>query len=131
MARKSMLEIFARRLPRLALCTLPAVLALCWISAGEANSPGLQQATGSPAMVAETMTESSRSAAAATGPATDIPGVPAATGTGGAAGKAGHKDLTVFFSIGVIVDILLVMAFLVWAVGQWSKSGKKEPKNHA
>jgi len=132
MARKSMLKISGRQALRLALFALPVLLALCWTSPGEADSPGLQQATGSPALAAETLTENSRSAAAAPGPATDIPGaLPAATGTGGAASKAGRKDLTVFFSIGVIVDILLVTAFLVWAVGQWSKSGKKEPKDHA
>jgi hypothetical protein len=33
----------------------------------------------------------------------------------------GREDLTVFFSIGVVVDVLLVTAFLVWAVGQWRK----------
>ena len=32
-----------------------------------------------------------------------------------------RTDLTVFFSIGIVVDVLLVTAFLVWAVGQWRK----------
>jgi hypothetical protein len=132
MAGKSMLKISGRQLLRLALFTLPVVLAFCWTSPGEAYSPGLQQATGSPALAAETITENSRSVAAAPGPATDAPGVlSAGTDTGGVAGKAGRKDLTVFFSIGVIVDILLVTAFLVWAVGQWSKTKKQEPKDHA
>ena len=33
----------------------------------------------------------------------------------------GREDLTVFFSIGLVIDVLLVTAFLVWAVGQWRK----------
>lgn len=35
-----------------------------------------------------------------------------------------RKDLTVFFSIGAILDVLLVAAFLIWAVGQWRKANK-------
>jgi hypothetical protein len=35
-----------------------------------------------------------------------------------------REDLTVFFTIGVVVDVLLVTAFLVWAVGQWRKPRK-------
>jgi hypothetical protein len=35
-----------------------------------------------------------------------------------------REDLTMFFSIGVIVDVLLVTAFLIWAVGQWRKARK-------
>jgi hypothetical protein len=33
----------------------------------------------------------------------------------------GREDLTVFFSIGLVIDVLLVTAFLVWAAGQWRK----------
>ncbi len=36
----------------------------------------------------------------------------------------GREDLTVFFSIGIAVDVLLVTVFLVWAVRQWRKTGK-------
>ncbi len=32
-----------------------------------------------------------------------------------------REDLTVFFAIGIVIDILLVAAFIVWAVGQWRK----------
>ena len=35
-----------------------------------------------------------------------------------------REDLTVFFTIGVIVDVFLVGAFLLWAVGQWRKAKK-------
>jgi len=113
------------QLLRPALLALQVVLVLGWTSPGQAKSSGLQLSTGSPAMVAEAMAENGRSPAGAPGPAADIPGaMPAATGGGSAAGNAGRKDLTVFFSIGVIVNILLVTVFLVWAVGQWSRSKK-------
>ncbi len=46
------------------------------------------------------------------------------TGAGEAAVNGGREDLTVFFAIGVIVDVLLVTAFLIWAVGQWRKTKK-------
>jgi len=36
----------------------------------------------------------------------------------------GREDLSVFFTIGVIVDVLLVTGFAVWAVGQWRKPRK-------
>jgi len=41
-----------------------------------------------------------------------------------AAAAGGREDLSVFFSIGVVVDVLLVTVFLVWAVGQWRKTKK-------
>jgi hypothetical protein len=70
-----------------------------------------------------------------------VAGVPVpATGTIASASTAsaaletqagdGREDLTVFFSIGVIVDVLLVTAFLIWAVRQWRKTGKQEPNNN-
>jgi len=49
---------------------------------------------------------------------------PVSAGTGGVAVNGGRQDLTVFFSIGVVIDICLVIAFLVWAVGQWRKTKK-------
>ena len=125
MARKSILKIHGRQLFRLALLTLPVLLLLSWTPPGKATSSSLQQSAGSPTLVAEALAENGRAAAGTPGPVTDIPGaLPAATGAGGVAGTAGRKDLTVFFSIGVIVDVLLVTAFLVWAAGQWSKSRK-------
>jgi hypothetical protein len=39
-------------------------------------------------------------------------------------GSDGRRDMTAFFTIGAIVDVLLVAAFLVWAVGQWRKAKK-------
>jgi len=43
------------------------------------------------------------------------------SGTGSTVANGEREDLTVFFAIGVIVDVLLVTAFLAWAVGQWRK----------
>ncbi|VAW81158.1 hypothetical protein MNBD_GAMMA14-890 [hydrothermal vent metagenome] len=36
----------------------------------------------------------------------------------------GREDLSTFFSIGVVIDVLLLTAFLIWAVGQWRKTKK-------
>lgn len=112
-----------RQCRRLALVTLPVVLMLGWAAALEAKPASLQQDTPGPTLSAEVMAEHGPAAAGAQGH-TDIPGdTPAGTGGGDAAGTAeGKKDLTVFFSIGIIVDILLVTAFVIWAAGQWSKS---------
>jgi hypothetical protein len=57
--------------------------------------------------------------------AADIP-VSTSSGTSveDAAVNDRSEDLTVFFSIGVIIDVLLVAAFLVWAIGQWRKTKK-------
>ncbi len=41
-----------------------------------------------------------------------------------AAVTGGRDDLTTFFSIGVVIDVLLLTAFLIWAVGQWRKTKK-------
>ena len=38
--------------------------------------------------------------------------------------SGGREDLTVFFAIGLVLDVFLVAAFLVWAVGQWHKTKK-------
>ncbi len=36
---------------------------------------------------------------------------------------AADSDMTGFFAIGAIIDVLLVIAFIVWALRQWRKSG--------
>jgi len=46
------------------------------------------------------------------------------SGADGAAVNGEREDLTVFFAVGVIVDVFLVAAFLFWAVGQWRKTKK-------
>ena len=44
------------------------------------------------------------------------------SGARGDAGGGEQKDLTAFFVIGFIINILLIGAFMFWAVGQWRKT---------
>jgi len=119
------LTLHGKRRLRLALLVLPVVLMHAWTPASTADSPGLLQATGRPAIPSEAVAEDGAATATPPGLAADIPAsAPDGTGTAEQADKSGGKDLTVFFSIGAIVDILLVTAFLFWAVGQWSRTKK-------
>ena len=121
--KTSTLHLPGGPLLRVALFTLPVVLALAWAPARAAQATNLQQATGSSTMVTEALAENGGAVAGVPGLATNIPeSMPANAGKKGAATNDDRKDLTVFFSIGVIADILLVAAFLIWAVGQWSKT---------
>jgi len=43
-----------------------------------------------------------------------------------ATGVGKEKNLTGFFAIGLLVNILMMTLFGVWAVRQWRKTGKKE-----
>ena len=123
MTKTLMLNLPGGPLLRVALFTLPVVLALAWAPPGEAQSTNLQQATGSSTVVTETMAENGRTVTEAPGPATNIPeSISGNSGKKDTTPSDDSKDLTVFFSIGVIVDILLVAAFLIWAAGQWSKT---------
>ncbi len=68
--------------------------------------------------------QSPDTALTATGSRTGSPATSTGTadsGTGSTAANGEREDLTVFFAIGVVVDVLLVTAFLAWAVGQWRK----------
>ena len=123
MTKTSILNLPGGPLLRVALFTLPVVLALAWAPPGEAQSTNLQQATGSSTMVTEALAENGRAVAGVPGPATNIPeSISGNSGKKDTTPSDDSKDLTVFFSIGVIVDILLVAAFLIWAAGQWSKT---------
>lgn len=63
-------------------------------------------------------------------------GAQALTATVGSAGPDGdpvmrelspddaRDDLSVFFSIGIAIDVLLLTAFLIWAAGQWRRTRK-------
>ena len=55
---------------------------------------------------------------------TELATVPVAPlpGARGDAGGGEPKDLTAFFAIGFIINILLICAFIYWAVGQWRKA---------
>ena len=35
-----------------------------------------------------------------------------------------REDLSVFFTIGIVIDVLLLTGFLVWARGQWRRTRK-------
>ena len=123
MTKTSILNLPGGPLLRVALFTLPVVLALAWAPPGEAQSTNLQQATGSSTMVTEALAENGRAVAGVPGLATNIPeSISGNSGKKDTTPSDDSKDLTVFFSIGVIVDILLVAAFLIWAAGQWSKT---------
>ena len=123
MTKTSILNLPGGPLLRVALFTLPVVLALAWAPPGEAQSTNLQQATGSSTVVTEALAENGRTVTEAPGPATNIPeSISGNSGKKDTTPSDDRKDLTVFFSIGVIVDILLIAAFLIWAAGQWSKT---------
>ena len=52
---------------------------------------------------------------------TPAPARPLSGARGDAAGGE-QKDLTAFFVIGFVINILLIGAFMFWAVGQWRKT---------
>jgi len=127
MTATSMANPPGEQLHRLCLPVLALAFMLVWTVPGEANSPGAQQTAGGSTTVAGAATSNGNAVAESAAAATDAAvSRPDDQGAAGPAGKGGGKDLTVFFSIGVIVDILLVTAFLIWAVGQWTKSKKQE-----
>jgi len=35
---------------------------------------------------------------------------------------------TIFFAIGIVINLALLAAFLLWAVRQWKKGGKRDPR---
>ncbi len=82
-----------RRLVRLCLLVLPVLFTLAWAPQGAATLPELQQQTASPVPVTEA----------------------------GAVHET-RENLTGFFAIGIIINVLLVAFFMVWAVGQWRKN---------
>ena len=43
------------------------------------------------------------------------------SGAEGVEVENGRGDLTVFFAIGMVINVLMVTAFLIWAIGQWRK----------
>ena len=52
--------------------------------------------------------------------------LPAGTRTDDVVAQARQKkrDLTGFWVIGILINIVVMTAFVVWAVGQWRKSGR-------
>jgi hypothetical protein len=39
--------------------------------------------------------------------------------------EAERDDLTVFFTIGVVINIVMITAYFIWAYKQWGKSGAR------
>lgn len=35
-----------------------------------------------------------------------------------------QKDLTAFFAVGLVINIVMITAFFIWAYKQWNKSGR-------
>ena len=94
---------------------LSALFTLAWAANCEATPAGLQQSTGSPFPVTEAGAETVGGVSRIAGPVPGA-GVRAENDTG--------KSLTGFFVIGMIINVLLITLFLIWAVGQWRKTKK-------
>ncbi|MCO6411371.1 MAG: hypothetical protein J5I92_01380 [Thiogranum sp.] len=97
------------------------LLSLC--AAGRAQSQ--QDSIG---IAAETDSQQGTAAVAAG----STPPQQAATGAEGKGAAAvpeptasgAREDLTVFFSIGIVINLLVLTLFVVWAIGQWRRSRK-------
>lgn len=109
-----MLNLPASQRLRLLLLAPAALLVLAIASPGAANPSNQLQSTDSSQ---EVTTAAAQEAGADTAAA-----MPPDSGTAGAAIDAGGKDLTVFFVIGIAVNIILITVFLLWAAGQWRKT---------
>jgi hypothetical protein len=114
-----------RRLLRLYLLLLPALFTLSWAAQSMAAPADLQAPTGSPRPVTEAGAESIGGISPVPG---KVPGSslaqPAAAGTGAGAVNEAGREMTGFFVIGMIINVLLLTLFLIWAVGQWRKTKK-------
>ena len=88
----------------------------------EATLPGLQQSTGGPVPVIEAGAATDGEGARVAGPVS--PSRPSVTGKGVREVDDTRENLTGFFVIGMIINVLLFTLFLIWAVGQWRKTKK-------
>ena len=39
---------------------------------------------------------------------------------------AGHEAPIGFFAIGLVINLVLIAAYLIWAIKQWKKSGVRD-----
>lgn len=104
-----------RWLIRLCLCILPALFAPAWAAQSEATPSALQQSTDSSLPVTGARAETAGGVARVPGPV---------AGAGIKAENDRRDNLTGFFVIGMIINVLLITLFLIWAVGQWRKMKK-------
>lgn len=108
-------DLPGRRLIRLCLFILPALFQPAWAAQSEAIPPAPQHFTGSPLPVTEAGAETAAGFAKVPGPV---------SGAGIKAENDRRDDLTGFFVIGMIINVLVITLFLIWAVGQWRKTKK-------
>jgi hypothetical protein len=102
-------------LMRLCLLIVSALFTLAGAAHSEATPSGLQQSTDSTFRVTEAGAETVGGISRVPGPVSD---------SGLRVAEAARKDLTGFFVIGIIINVLLITLFLIWAVGQWRKTKK-------
>jgi hypothetical protein len=114
-----------RRLIRLYLLILASLFTLARPAHSEVTPSGLQQPTGSPVPVSEAGPETDEDVSRAAGPVSGLPlSMSPVSGTGVRVANDTRGNLTGFFVIGMIINVLLITLFLIWAVGQWRKTKK-------
>ena len=102
------------------LLMLVSLLTLARSAHSEATAPGPQQSTGSPVPIIEAGAESDQGGARVAGP--ENPAMSSVSGTALTEAEDRRKNLTGFFVIGMVINVLLLTLFLIWAVGQWRKT---------
>jgi hypothetical protein len=111
--------------PRFSLRALLLAASLAAVSPCVANDPGPQPPSSPPVAPAAAEVGAEFAATDAGG---TVPGAgPAATGipeqtARATPGRGERKDMTIFFSIGAILNVLLLGVFLTWAIGQRRKA---------
>jgi hypothetical protein len=40
--------------------------------------------------------------------------------------EAEREDLAVFFTVGVVINIVMITAYFIWAYKQWGKTGTRD-----
>jgi hypothetical protein len=114
-----------RRLIRLCLLILSALFTLAWAVHSEATPSGQQQPTGRPVPVTEAGAETDEGGSRVAGPVSVLPlSMSPVSGSGVRTADDARKNMTGFFVIGMIINVLLITLFLIWAVGQWRKTKK-------
>jgi hypothetical protein len=110
-----------RRLVSLALLVLLCVLNLVWWPYAQASPSETRYPLDSSSSGKTAVPEPDAAEVQAAGTAAASALSPAA---GAGTATRAREDLTVFFSIGIVLDVLLATLFAVWAVGQWRKTRK-------
>ena len=40
--------------------------------------------------------------------------------------EGGREDLTTFFAVGIVINLVMITAYFFWAYKQWGKSGARD-----